>query len=133
MNIGDAARLSGISAKMIRYYESIDLIGPIARSDNGYREYDEQDVHMLRFVGKARELGFPMTDVTGLLALWKDQSRASRDVRQLANTHIDELKRKIADLNTMVQTLENLSANCHGDDRPDCPILNELAGKPALS
>jgi len=128
MNIGAAAKESGISAKMIRYYESTGLIDPVARSSNGYRDYSEQDVHMLRFIGKARELGFPMSDVAELLALWRDQSRASRDVRQLANTRIDELKRRITDLNTMVQTLENLSANCHGDDRPECPILDSLAG-----
>ncbi len=130
MNIGQAAKSSGISAKMIRYYESIDLIGPVARSNNGYREYSDQDIHMLRFIGKARELGFAMSDVTELLALWKDQSRASRDVRKLADTHINELKRRIADLNTMVKTLENLSTHCHGDDRPDCPILDELASGP---
>ena len=128
MNIGAASKGSGISAKMIRYYENTGLIDPIARSSNGYRDYSEQDVHMLRFIGKARQVGFQMNDVTELLALWKDQSRASRDVRELANTRIDELKRRIADLNEMVKTLENLSATCHGDDRPQCPILDSLAG-----
>ncbi|MGB7303651.1 MAG: Cu(I)-responsive transcriptional regulator [Burkholderiaceae bacterium] len=127
MNIGQAAQASGISAKMIRYYESIELIGPVNRLSNGYRDYSDDDVHMLRFIGKSRDLGFPMPAVSDLLALWRDKSRASRDVRKLANHHIDDLKRRINDMHAMVQTLETLSANCHGDDRPDCPILDKLA------
>lgn len=127
MNIGQAARASGISAKMIRYYESIDLIGPIARHDNGYRHYTDADVHLLRFIGKARQLGFPMEAVDELVALWRDKKRASRDVRKLATQHINTLQQRINELQAMVVTLEELSANCTGDDRPDCPILNSLA------
>ncbi len=130
LNIGQASSASGISAKMIRYYESIELIGPIARHENGYRVYSESDVHLLRFIGTARELGFPMTAVNELVMLWRDKRRASRDVRKLATQHIDELKRRIQEMQAMVTTLELLSANCHGDDRPDCPILNTLASTP---
>lgn len=127
MNIGRASRASGISTKMIRYYESIELIGPVNRLPNGYRDYRDDDVHLLRFIGKARDLGFPMESVAELVALWRDKSRASRDVRRLATQHISDLKRRIADMYAMVQTLETLSNNCHGDDRPDCPILDGLA------
>ena len=127
MNISQASKASGISAKMIRYYESIELIGPVHRLPNGYRDYCDDDVHLLRFIGKARDLGFSIEGISELVALWRDKSRASRDVRRLATGHVRELKRRIADLHVMVQTLETLSANCHGDDRPDCPILDNLA------
>lgn len=133
MNIGEASAASGISAKMIRYYESIALIGPITRHDNGYRHYEVSDVHLLRFIGTARSLGFSMSAVSELVALWRDKQRTSRDVRRIATEHIGELKRRISEMQQMVVTLEVLSANCHGDDRPDCPILNSLAsstGKP---
>jgi MerR family transcriptional regulator, copper efflux regulator len=128
MKIGDAARLSGVSAKMIRYYESIGLLAPAPRRDNTYRDFDERDVHDLRFIRRARSLGFSVEEITRLLALWRDRDRSSRDVKEIASAHIAELKQRIAEMQAMVMTLEHLSAHCHGDRRPDCPILADLGG-----
>ncbi|MCC5993002.1 MAG: Cu(I)-responsive transcriptional regulator [Rhodobacteraceae bacterium] len=126
MNIGAAAQASGVSAKMIRYYEETGLIPAAQRTASGYRVYSEQDVHMLRFIRRARDLGFSVEGIRGLLDLWRDQSRHSADVKQLALEHVAELRRKIAELEDMASTLETLARACHGNDRPDCPILSEL-------
>ena len=127
MNIGEAAKLSGVSAKMIRYYESIGLIGAAKRTAAGYRVYDETDTHRLRFVRRARDLGFPIEKITLLLGLWGNQRRSSAKVKDLALTHVAEMKVRIADMQAMVATLEHLAKTCHGDDRPDCPIIDDLA------
>lgn len=127
LTIGEAAKASGVSAKMIRHYESIGLIDAARRTDSGYRLYSDQDVHVLRFVHRARELGFSLEQIGVLLSLWQDKSRASADVRALARSHITELDRKIAEMQAMRRTLESLAASCHGDARSDCPILDDLA------
>ncbi|ANY16355.1 Cu(I)-responsive transcriptional regulator [Bordetella pseudohinzii] len=127
MNIGQAAQASGISAKMIRYYESIGLIHPAARSDSGYRRYGEDDLHTLRFIRRARNLGFSVEQMQELLALWRDRSRASADVKRIALEHVAELERKAAELREMADTLKHLARHCHGDDRPDCPIIADLS------
>ena len=126
MNIGDAARASGVSAKMIRYYEETGLIPPAGRTAAGYRVYGEQDVHMLRFIRRARDLGFGVEGIRALLSLWRDRDRQSADVKRLALAHVTELRQKIRELEDMASTLETLAACCHGNDRPDCPILQEL-------
>ena len=126
MKIGEASNRSGISERMIRHYEKIGLVAPAARRDSGYRDYDERDVHSLRFIGRARDLGFGIDEIGQLLALWQDRSRSSADVKALALTRAAELKRKAAELDAMRRTLERLAAECHGDERPDCPILHDL-------
>lgn len=126
MNIGAAAKASGVSAKMIRYYEETGLIPPAGRTAAGYRVYSDQDVHMLRFIRRARDLGFSVEGIRELLGLWRDQSRQSADVKRLALAHVADLRRKIAELEDMASTLEALASACHGNDRPDCPILSEL-------
>lgn len=126
MNIGQAARRSGLSAKMIRYYESIDLLPAARRTDSGYRLYTEQDLHRLAFIKRSRDLGFSLADVGQLLALWEDRQRASADVKALAQGHIDELERKISELSSLRDTLKDLIQYCQGNDRPDCPILKDL-------
>ena len=132
MNIGQAAAASGVSAKMIRYYESIGLIDAVTRTDSGYRVYSEADVHTLRFVRRARDLGFSVEQMMNLLALWRDRSRASAEVKRIALEHVGELERKMRELAEMAETLRHLAKNCHGDHRPDCPIINELSqGKAA--
>ncbi len=128
MNIGEAASASGVSAKMIRHYEDTGLIPRVSRTDAGYRIYGERDVHLLRFIRQARQLGFSMAQVADLIGLWLDQSRSSRKVKQLAQTHITELDQRISELQTMKATLEQLAQDCHGDNRPDCPILDALGG-----
>lgn len=135
MNIGEAASASGVSAKMIRYYEQIGLIPPASRTDSGYREYTDADVHMLRFVRRARDLGFPVAEIDELLNLWRDRSRRSADVKKIATAHIDSLRDKIDGLNQMVATLQDLARRCSGDGRPDCPILADLedATEPATT
>ena len=126
MNIGEAARHTGLSAKMIRYYESIGLISPTGRSANGYRHFDEEDLHRLAFIRRSRDLGFSLEEVGRLLTLWHDRQRASADVKALAGTHIQTLNRKIHELVSLRDTLQELVDTCHGDDRPDCPILKDL-------
>ena len=128
-NIGEAARASGVSAKMIRHYESIGLIGAARRTDAGYRVYSRQDVRVLQFIHRGRALGFSLDQIRDLLALWQDKERASADVRALARSHIDELNRKIAEMEAMRRTLEALAASCHGDARSSCPILDDLAAR----
>ena len=128
MNIGQAARASGITAKMIRHYESVGLLPPAMRSDTGYRQYGEREVHVLRFIRRARDLGFSIKDISGLLSLWHDRQRPSRQVMALAQAHMQQLQRKIDELQSMRQTLEKLVQCCQGDERPDCPILQDLAG-----
>ncbi len=125
--IGEAADASGVSAKMIRHYESIGLIDAARRTGAGYRLYSEQDVHVLRFVHRARVLGFSLEQIRTLLSLWQDKGRASADVRALAREHIAELDRKIVEMQAMRRTLEALAATCHGDARSSCPILDDLA------
>jgi Cu(I)-responsive transcriptional regulator len=129
MNIGHAAKLSGVSAKTIRYYESIGLIPEASRTEGGYRTYSDKDVETLRFIHHSRNLGFSVKDVATLLDLWRNQKRASADVKALALAHIDEVDRKIEELRKIRDTLTHLTQRCHGDDRPDCPILQELAGE----
>lgn len=131
MNIGEASRRSGITAKMIRHYEGLDLIRPATRTAAGYRVYDEKEVHRLRFIRRARDLGFSIHEIQRLLGLWQDRRRASADVRRIANAHIAELDRKIRELRSMRSTLETLVHSCHGDERPDCPILEDLAASAA--
>ena len=128
MNIGSVARETGVPAKTIRYYESIGLIPQARRSDNGYRHYGDTDVAVLRFIQRARRLGFSVSDVGDLLALWHDRERASADVKALALRHVEEMERRIAELDALRRTLVDLAERCHGDDRPDCPILDDLAG-----
>ena len=135
MNIGEAARASGVTAKMIRYYESVGLLAPKGRTASGYRVYGIEEVHALRFVRQARRLGFLVEDIRRLLALWHDRSRASAEVKAIALQHAAELDQRIAELTQMRDTLMHLASHCHGDDRPDCPIIerlaeSELAGEP---
>jgi len=127
-SIGEAAERSGISAKMIRYYEKTGLLPEAERNSSSYRVYDDRAVETLRFVRRARDLGFAVKDIEELLALWFDQDRASADVKRVAQTHVSHLKEKMAEIQEMVNTLQHLIENCHGDDRPDCPILQRLTG-----
>ena len=126
MKIGEISDASGVSQRMIRHYEKIGLIPRAPRRDSGYRDYDRRDLHTLRFIGRARDLGFPIEDIRTLLALWSDRSRSSADVKQLALSRANELRERMAVLEGMCRTLEQLADACHGDDRPDCPILDEL-------
>jgi MerR family copper efflux transcriptional regulator len=128
MNIGQASGQSGVSQRMVRHYEAIGLMPKPARRDSGYRDYDESDVHTLRFIRRARDLGFPIEEIRQLLALWQDRGRASADVKTLALARAAELKRKARELDEMRKSLEALARDCHGDDRPDCPILGGLEG-----
>ena len=128
LNIGEAAESSGVSAKMIRHYEEIGLVPKPGRTQAGYRVYREADVHRLRFVRRARDLGFSMKEIETLLGLWNNRRRASSEVKRLATRHIADLDRRIAELQAMRRTLAELSRHCHGDHRPDCPILDDLAG-----
>ena len=131
MNIGQASKASGVSQRMIRHYEGIGLIPKAARRDSGYRDYDDKDVHTLRFIRRARDLGFPIEEIGKLLTLWQDHGRSSADVKELALARAAELDRKARELDAMRETLQHLAANCHGDNRPDCPILRGLEGEPA--
>ena len=129
MKIGQASTASGVSERMIRHYEKIGLMPKAARRDSGYRDYDERDVNTLLFIRRARDLGFPIEEIGKLLALWQNRGRASADVKALALARAAELKRKAKALDAMRRSLEHLAATCHGDDRPDCPILGGLEGK----
>jgi MerR family transcriptional regulator, copper efflux regulator len=126
--IGEAADASGVSTKMIRHYEDIGVVPRPGRTPSGYRVYGEEDLHTLRFVKRARDLGFSMAEIKRLLALWKDRRRASAEVKRLAAKHIADLERRIAELESMRRALGHLVHNCRGDSRPDCPILDDLAG-----
>lgn len=132
MNIGLVAKESGINAKLIRHYESIGIIPKASRSDSGYRVYSDADVHILTFVKRGRALGFSMKEIKKLLGLWRNRSRTSREVKSLAFKHIEEMESKIKSLQEMVGTLKHLSSHCHGDSRPDCPIIDELAASKTL-
>ncbi|HUD49911.1 Cu(I)-responsive transcriptional regulator [Parvibaculum sp.] len=127
MNIGEVAARSGVPAKTIRYYEDIELIESADRAANGYRSYTEDAVHTLRFVARARNLGFTVEQCRSLLALYRDKARSSADVKRIAEGHIAEIEEKIEELRSMQATLTALASRCHGDDRPDCPIIDELA------
>ena len=128
MNIGQAAKASGVSAKMIRYYDEIGLVQPSSRTDSNYREFGEREVNELRFIKRARTLGFSMEEITHLLSLWRDRGRPSREVKAIAERHVADLDRRIAEMQAMADTLRELSRCCAGDDRPDCPILADLTG-----
>jgi Cu(I)-responsive transcriptional regulator len=128
MNIGDVAERSGLPAKTIRYYEDIGLIRP-RRGENGYRAFGKADVHKLAFLGRARSLGFSIEACRALMALYEDEDRASSEVKQVAEAHLEQIDRKIAELQGMRATLAHLIHRCHGDERPDCPILDDLAGE----
>ena len=130
MNIGEAAKASDVSAKMIRHYEAEGFIPRATRTASGYRTYAERDVHVLRFIRRSRDLGFSLAEIKTLLGLWGNRRRASADVKRLATQHIADLDARIAELQSMRRTLESLACHCHGDDRPDCPILDDLAGEP---
>ncbi len=130
VNIGDAARASGVSAKMVRHYESLGLLGAVARTDSGYRQYSAADIHTLRFIKRARDLGFSMAEIGNLVGLLHDQARASSEVKRVAQQHLIELENRIQAMQDMRRTLQKLVQSCQGDDRPDCPILDNLAGGP---
>jgi MerR family copper efflux transcriptional regulator len=135
MTIGQAAQRSGVPPKTIRYYESVGLIGPAARGENNYRGYGDKEVDTLRFINRSRALGFSLKEIEALLALYRDRSRPSREVKRLALQHIDDLDRKVAELLVIKKALLHLAEKCRGDDRPDCPILDNLGSgtsKPAL-
>ena len=133
MNIGVAAEKSGVPAKTIRYYESIGLIAEPGRTEGGYRDYAENDVAILRFVQRARGLGFPLKDVAALLGWWHDRGRASAQVKELTLSHITEIERRIDELRAVRRTLLDLAHKCHGDERPDCPIIDDLAAAERVS
>ena len=129
MNIGEAAKSSGVSAKMIRHYEGVGLIHPATRTDSNYRVYTHKDVSVLRFVGRARQMGFSIKQISVLLSLREDRTRPSSEVKQLAKAHLAELDQRIRELAEMRDTLVSLADDCRGDARPECPILNALAGQ----
>jgi Cu(I)-responsive transcriptional regulator len=131
MNIGQASASSGVSTKMIRHYEEIGLLPRISRTASNYRHYGDSEVHVLRFIKRSRELGFSMAEIKALLGLWQNKGRSSAAVKKIAAQHIEDLKRRIAEMKAMVDTLEHLSHHCHGDTRPECPILDDLASKEA--
>ncbi|MDB5943707.1 MAG: transcriptional regulator, MerR family-like protein [Ramlibacter sp.] len=128
-NVGEAARLSNVSAKMVRHYESLGLLPAVARTDAGYRQYTGKEVHTLRFIRRARDLGFSMAEIGELLALWQNRRRSSSSVKKIASEHVAALDAKMAEMAAMRKTLQHLVHCCHGDERPDCPILDELAGE----
>ena len=127
-NIGEAARLSGVSAKMVRYYESLGLLPPVARTESNYRRYRDADIRTLRFIRRARDLGFAIVEIAELLKLWQDRRRPSAEVKRIALAHVADLDRRLAELAAMKRALLHLADSCHGDERPDCPILDNLAG-----
>ncbi len=127
VNIGDAARLSGISPKMLRHYEALGLLGAVTRTDSNYRQYSLADVHTLRFIRRARDMGFGLDAIAELVSLWHNRKRSSASVKRIAQKHLDELGQRIEALQAMQRTLDALLCHCPGDDRPDCPILDDLA------
>lgn len=127
MNIGEAVKLSGVSAKMIRHYESLGLLPKVGRTASGYRQYTMNEVHTLQFIRRARDLGFGMREIAVLLDLWHNRRRASADVKRVAQRHVAELAARIEEMRAMMRTLESLARSCHGDGRPECPILDDLA------
>jgi MerR family copper efflux transcriptional regulator len=127
VSISRAAGLSGISAKMVRHYESLGLLPRVARSDSGYRQYTEADIHTLRFIKRSRDLGFSMAEIGELVTLWQNRRRTSASVKRIAQKHVDELAKRIAAMQAMQRTLHQLLHHCRGDERPDCPILEDLA------
>ena len=127
--ISTAARLSGVSAKMVRHYESLGLLVAVARTDSGYRQYIEADVRTLQFIRRARDLGFSMAEIAELVGLWHNRQRASASVKRIAQRHVTNLAQRIAAMQAMQRTLADLLTHCHGDERPDCPILDDLAGR----
>ena len=128
MKIGEASRRSGVSAKMIRYYESIGLLAKAARRDNTYRDFDKRDLHDLRFIKRSRTLGFSIEEIARLLDLWRTADRPSREVKVITGAHIADLEARIAEMQSMVSALKHLAQHCEGDDRPECPILEDLGG-----
>lgn len=131
MKIGELAKTSGVNAKLIRHYESIGLIPKAARTGGGYRTYSDTDIQFLRFIKRARSLGFSMKEIKRLIGLWRNKARASREVKLLASQHLKNLEQKISEMKAMAKTLERLSLSCHGDHRPNCPIIEELGGPAA--
>jgi MerR family copper efflux transcriptional regulator len=127
-NVGQAARMSNVSAKMVRHYESLGLLPSVSRTESGYRQYTDREVHTLRFIRRARDLGFSIAEITELLKLWQDRRRASASVKRIAAAHVAALDAKMAEMAAMRKTLQHLIHCCSGDQRPDCPILDELAG-----
>ena len=127
MNIGQASRATGVSTKMIRYYETVGLIRPADRTDSNYRDFGDRDINDLRFIRRARNLGFSVVEINQLLALWRDRERPSREVKAVAEKHVADLDAKIAEMRAMAETLRHLATCCAGDERPDCPILGDLA------
>jgi MerR family transcriptional regulator, copper efflux regulator len=130
LNIGEAARRAEVSAKMVRHYESLGLLPTVSRTDAGYRQYSDKEVHTLRFIKRARNLGFSMPEIAQLLKLWQDKRRPSESVKKIAAHHVADLDQRIEELSAMKRTLQTLVDCCHGDHRPDCPILDELAQVP---
>lgn len=130
MNIGEAARRSGVSAKMVRHYESLGLLGGVRRTESGYRQYDDDTLHSLHFIRRARDLGFDMKEIAALLQLWRNRRRSSAEVKRIALAHVADLERRIAAMQAMQRSLQQLAHCCAGDDRPDCPILDDLAAAP---
>jgi Cu(I)-responsive transcriptional regulator len=128
VNIGAASKASGVSAKMIRHYEALGLVSGVQRSEAGYRQYDHNTVHQLRFIRRARDLGFDTKEIAALLQLWKNKRRSSAEVKRIATLHVQALDQRIAALQSMQRTLTHLAHSCHGDERPQCPILEDLAG-----
>lgn len=126
MNIGEASKMSGVSAKMIRHYEGLGLIPKAPRSDGGYRFYGEKEIHMLRFIKRSRDFGFSMDEIKKLLGLWRNKKRSSSEVKKIAQTHVKNLEEKILELQSISNALKHLAHCCHGDERPSCPILEEL-------
>ncbi|MFN4350864.1 MAG: Cu(I)-responsive transcriptional regulator [Hylemonella sp.] len=129
VNIGSAAELSGISAKMVRHYESLGLLPRVARTESGYRQYSEADVRTLQFIKRSRDLGFSMAEIAELVTLWQNRRRTSASVKRIAQKHVDELATRIEAMQSMQRTLRQLLHHCHGDERPDCPILDDLASQ----
>jgi Cu(I)-responsive transcriptional regulator len=129
-NIGQAAKATGVTPKMIRHYESLGLLPPAPRTESGYRQYDERTLHALRFIRRARDLGFGLDEIQSLLALWADRDRASAEVKAVAARHVADLQARIERMQAMQRTLKHLMHECHGDQRPDCPILDDLAAGP---